>query len=512
MSGRRQTEQTAAPHPPRRGRRTRGAGASRPRQAPARPARCRPTADRRRPGRRKRSGPNRGRPGEDGGANQGGGVPPPSPPPPPPHWPVGGRPDRARRPRPPGKPHGTSIPRGGRPETTDGRPTPDGAGGRRGGSPTPPPQLPPPSLGATGAALHPPGAEGTPPPPEGTATRGGGGCGWTCTPRAPAPPAACSRGGGVRRASPHQRAGATRAPSFGAAHGGAPEQYGGRALHDPPETTARSGRAEGGFRSAGTPRRAVHGPSLTPPHPGAAPRTRQHAHAGRECAEDTRGARIEYRGRQPEGEQGGRGATPPPPPPPARKPRGPRPPAPEAGGMVPPPRPREEPERDPPPRPSRRLPQGPRRTSEPVPTRQDAAQTAPREGGRARTGVVWGATPPMDSATPVTPALLSAQGRQRDGTRQSDPPPYRPPPAAQRGVRRTPPPPPRPARPPAHERHGPAPRRAAPTGPAGRGDREGPPHPHACAHNTWIADPNSPPSGRAVGGGGAPDPRRPSQQ
>ena len=47
---------------------------------------------------------------------------------------------------------------------------------------------------------------------------------------------------------------------------------------------------------------------------------------------------------------------------------------------------------------------------------------------------------------------------------------------------------------------------------AGQGDREGPPHPHARAHNTWIADPNSPPSGRAVGGGGAPEPRRPSQQ
>ena len=30
----------------------------------------------------------------------------------------------------------------------------------------------------------------------------------------------------------------------------------------------------------------------------------------------------------------------------------------------------------------------------------------------------------MDSATPVTPALLPAQGRQRDGQRQSDPPPY----------------------------------------------------------------------------------------
>ena len=39
----------------------------------------------------------------------------------------------------------------------------------------------------------------------------------------------------------------------------------------------------------------------------------------------------------------------------------------------------------------------------------------------------------MDSTTPVTPALLPAQGRQRDGTRQSDPPPYRPLPAAQTG-------------------------------------------------------------------------------
>ena len=177
--------------------------------------------------------------------------------------------------------------------------------------------------------------------------------------------------------------------------------------------------------------------------------------------------------------------------------------------MPPPPCPREEPERDLPPRPSRRPPQEPRRTSEPAPTRQDAAQIAPGEGGRARTGVVWGATPPMDRTTPVTPALLPAQGRQRDGTRQSDPPPYRPPRPHKRGARRTAPPPPPPARPPAHERHGPAPRRAARTGRADQGDREGPPHPHARAHSTWIADPNSPPSGQAVGGGGAPDPRRP---
>ena len=57
----------------------------------------------------------------------------------------------------------------------------------------------------------------------------------------------------------------------------------------------------------------------------------------------------------------------------------------------------------------------------------------------------------------------------------------------------------------------PPPRHAAPTGHAGQGNSVGPPHPHTCAHSTWVADPNSPPSGQAVGGGTAPDLRRPSQ-
>ena len=57
----------------------------------------------------------------------------------------------------------------------------------------------------------------------------------------------------------------------------------------------------------------------------------------------------------------------------------------------------------------------------------------------------------------------------------------------------------------------PPPRHAAPTGHVGRGDSVGPPHPHTRAHSTWVADPNSPPSGRAVGGGTAPDLRRPSR-
>ena len=58
----------------------------------------------------------------------------------------------------------------------------------------------------------------------------------------------------------------------------------------------------------------------------------------------------------------------------------------------------------------------------------------------------------------------------------------------------------------------PPPRHAAPTGQASQGDSAGPPHPHTRAHSTWVADPDSPPRGRAVGGGGAPDLRRPSQR
>ena len=57
----------------------------------------------------------------------------------------------------------------------------------------------------------------------------------------------------------------------------------------------------------------------------------------------------------------------------------------------------------------------------------------------------------------------------------------------------------------------PPPRHAALTGHAGQGDSVGPPHPHTRAHSTWVADPNSPPRRRAVGGGTAPDLRRPSQ-
>ena len=115
--------------------------------------------------------PARGRRGRERGR---GGSPPP-PPPPPPHWPVGGRPDRARRPRPPGNPHGTIIPQGGTPETTDGRPTPDGARGR-GGRPPHPPPAPPPQFGSHRSGPPPPRSRGeAPPPPRRDRDAGGGG-------------------------------------------------------------------------------------------------------------------------------------------------------------------------------------------------------------------------------------------------------------------------------------------------------------------------------------------------
>ena len=50
-----------------------------------------------------------------------------------------------------------------------------------------------------------------------------------------------------------------------------------------------------------------------------------------------------------------------------------------------------------------------------------------------------------------------------------------------------------------------------PKGMQAKGTVLGPHNPHSRAHSTWLADPNSPPSGRAVGGGTAPDLRRPSQ-
>ena len=274
------------------------------------------------------------------------------------------------------------------------RPTGRGGGGRRSGPPyPPPPPLLPPSLRATGATLRPPGAEGTPPLPQKGPRRGGGGCGWTCTPRAPASPAACSRGGRGRRGSPHQRAGAARGPSLGAAHQNSMEAA---PPMTPPMTIAQSGRAEGGFRSEGAPGGAVHGPPLIPPPPRGGPATPTERARRGGVRRPQEGARVGNRGLPPRGGAGRPRRDPPPPPapPPARKPQGAGPHPRGRGDGFPSLCPREEPEHGPPPRPSRRLPQEPRGTSEPAPTRQDAAYIAPRKGGRAGTGVVWGPRPP----------------------------------------------------------------------------------------------------------------------
>ena len=167
QSGRRRTEEPAAPHPPGRGRCPWGAGAPRPRQAPTRPACCRPTADRRRPGRRKRSGLIRGRPGEDRGANQGGGVPAPSPPPPPPAaltlWRLTGpRPTPAAARQPPRHEYTPGGHAGGSGRQADAR-RGGGAGGR---PPHPPPPAPPPAREPQERPSAPLEPRGRPPPPD----------------------------------------------------------------------------------------------------------------------------------------------------------------------------------------------------------------------------------------------------------------------------------------------------------------------------------------------------------
>ena len=242
----------AASHPLQRGRCTRGEGAPRPQQAPPvnRPhAPAVLAADRRRTGGAK-DGANGAAPSEAGLAKAGartraGGFPPPPSPP--------RRTDPLAADRAaldahgrPATPTARESPGGARQrqQMVGRRPTGWGGGGWRSGPPSPP-LAPPPSLRATGATLRPPRAEGTPPLPQKRPRREGGGCGWTCTPRAPAPPAACSREGRSRQASPYQRAGAAHRPSLGAAHGGAPEQYWGRASHDPPHDHCPPGEGRG---------------------------------------------------------------------------------------------------------------------------------------------------------------------------------------------------------------------------------------------------------------------------
>ena len=148
----------------------------------------------------------------------------------------------------------------------------------------------------------------------------------------------------------------------------------------------------------------------------------------------------------------------------------------------------------PPPQPASRQtnatdpPHGGRTAPSQVGGRPGAHAVGPVLGPHARTDRTWDTR----VAKPWLPA--PEDGRPGEGQRLTPDAPHnsgRPPPPG------TAPPPP--------------PRHAAPTGRAGQGDSVGPPHPHARVYSTWVADPDSPPSGRAVGGGGAPDPRRPMQ-
>ena len=216
-------------------------------------------------------------------------------------------------------------------------------------------------------------------------------------------------------------------------------------------TIAHSGRAEGGFRSEGAPGRLVHGPPLIPPPPArqAAPGARGGPATPTERARrgGMRRRREGGQGREPRAapHRGSReaAARPPPPHPPCRLASrggaGPHPP--EAEEIGPPSPRRDRDARDggwstacPPPQPP--APKGTARNKQTRAQRRRASTTL--------SGM--GATPPMTRTTPVTPALLPAQGRQRDGTRQSNPPPYWPPRPHKRGPRRTdrPPSPPTP--------------------------------------------------------------------
>ena len=211
---------------------------------------------------------------------------------------------------------------------------------------------PPPPRPTGGIARGPKGPPYSPPPPSQTGPKAGGGAAPPPPPphppqlgshrRGPPPPqgrvgapplrrngdAVRATAAGPAPANPHRRAGATRTT----------EQEGGRAPHDPPVTTAHSEVTEGGFRSAGAPGGAVHGPPLTPPQPGAALQPRQHARARRERAGDTERARKEYR-RPPPGTRAGRPRrdTPPPRPPTSPPATGAPAPTPRGRGDGPPP-------------------------------------------------------------------------------------------------------------------------------------------------------------------------------
>ena len=292
-------------------------------------------------------------------------------------------------------------------------PPPPPTGPRAGGGAAPPPPAPTPAGEPQARPSAPPGPGGRPPPRKDGDAVGGAAAG-------PAP------------ANPHRRAGATRTT----------EQEGGRAPHDPPVTTARSGMTEGGFRSARASGRAVYGPPLTPPHPGAALQPRPHAHAGRERAGATEGARMEYRRPAP-GRRAGRPRRDSPPP---RPPTGPQ----AAGAPAPTPRGRG----DGPPPPERGVGVRPAPPPQP-PARIGAAKNkrahacAPgRRTDRTQRSLVSTNRSGMGGHAPhgqhnASDARFVACPGKAEGRNEAERPPalQAPPRPHNRGVRRTPPPP-----------------------------------------------------------------------
>ena len=199
------------PRTPRGGRCTQGGGgaprlgqaqprAKRPGGPPAysRITRYRPTTERRHPGRRKRSGRLRGRPGEGGGADQGEEITPPPLSPPRHTDPLAA--DRAALDAHgrPATPTARVYPRGARRKQKmtgaggTGHPMGQGGGEQQSRPSSPPSPRSPPGLQAAGApALRPPRAEGTCPLPQKGQRRQGGEAAGPArrAPRRPPPPA-----------------------------------------------------------------------------------------------------------------------------------------------------------------------------------------------------------------------------------------------------------------------------------------------------------------------------------
>ena len=198
----------------------------------------------------------------------------------------------------------------------------------------------------------------------------GGGRSWIRTPRAPAPPTACSRGVRDRRANPRQRPGTTHGPHRGAASDNEPEQYGGRAPHDlsianKARNVARTGRAEGRTGAERPPGPQAPRPPLlgggsraAPPPPARLARRRQAA-PGARCCPATPTERVHHGGMH-RRRRGGLGREPQ-----AAPPRG-------RGG---------EPRGDPPPV-APAPPTGPQATRAPAPIPPEAEGTIPPPPGR----------------------------------------------------------------------------------------------------------------------------------